>query len=75
MARCLRLACDPELVPFLGLWVDEGGFNACSTVALEPSTGFYDSLSRAWENQQVIQVPPGGTYRWYIDIEIGKVVQ
>lgn len=31
-------------VPYLGIWINEGGFKGEYNCALEPSTGYYDSL-------------------------------
>ncbi len=38
----LRLEWDPQEVPYLGLWVDEGLVNSQAVVAPEPTTGWYD---------------------------------
>lgn len=70
-AHWLRLSWNPEQVPYLGVWVDEGSFNSVSTIALEPSTGFYDDLSLAWKNQRVMHLRPSVPLRWHIDIECG----
>ena len=44
--------------PYLGLWIDEGCYNTVSTVALEPASGYFDSLDdgRSWTNAR----PPAG---------------
>jgi galactose mutarotase-like enzyme len=68
----VRLSWDAERVPYLGIWVDEGTFNAAPTVALEPTTGFYDSLDLASQNNQVMHLRPGEPVRWYIDIQLGN---
>ncbi len=68
----LRLGWDPNFVPFLGIWIDDGVFNPVSTIALEPATGFYDSLTRAWANQRIMRVQPEACYQWYIDVETGR---
>ncbi len=67
----VRLSWHVEQVPYLGIWVDEGAFNTASTVALEPSTGFYDKLDFAWENQRVMHLRPDQPFQWTLDIEIG----
>ena len=68
----LRLGWDAQLVPYLGIWVDEGAVNTVAAAALEPSNGFYDTLERAWNNQRVLHVNSDQPYRWYMDIEIGR---
>ena len=67
----LRLAWDAEAVPYLGIWVDEGGFNAAPTAALEPSTGYYDKLTLAAQNGRVVTFAPGQPQRWFLDIQLG----
>lgn len=68
----LRLSWDANAVPYLGIWVDEGSFNPAPTAALEPSTGYYDSLTRAWQNQSIMILPPGVPYRWSLDLTLGS---
>lgn len=68
----LRLSWDASAVPYLGIWVDEGVYNAAPTVALEPSTGFYDSLALAWQNKRVMQLLPNSPCRWSLDVEVGS---
>ncbi|MFN8447667.1 MAG: hypothetical protein U0521_03490 [Anaerolineae bacterium] len=68
----LRLSWDPSQIPYLGIWVDEGSYNPASTVALEPSTGYYDSLTRAWRNNRVMRLPPGAPQRWWLDVAVGS---
>ena len=67
----IRLEWDAKQIPYLGLWIDEGGFNTESTVAFEPSTGFYDDLFRAWENKRVMSVPPNASFHWHVDVSVG----
>jgi galactose mutarotase-like enzyme len=68
----LRLSWDTATVPYLGLWYDEGYVSPIATMAFEPSTGYYDRLPRAWENQRVTQLQPQQAFAWHLDIEIGK---
>jgi galactose mutarotase-like enzyme len=67
----LRLEWDPSLVPYLGLWVDEGALNPESVAALEPTTGFYDSLAMAWDKQQITVIEPGATRSWTLTVRCG----
>ena len=67
----LRLEWNPNLVPYLGLWVDEGAFNPDSVAALEPTTGFYDNLITAWNKQQVTLIEPGATHTWTLTVRSG----
>jgi len=63
----LRLTWDPEAVPYLGIWADDGAHAASPVVALEPSTGFYDDLSRA----DAPVLAPGETRRWTLTVHLG----
>jgi galactose mutarotase-like enzyme len=67
----LRLEWDPDLVPYLGVWVDEGLLNHESVVALEPITGFYDSLAVAWEKKRVTMIEPGEINSWTLSVRLG----
>ena len=68
--RGLRLEWPAETVPFLGLWVDEGTYNAAPTAALEPSSGFYDSLVRAYDNRQAAELAPGQQHSWTLTVRL-----
>jgi galactose mutarotase-like enzyme len=68
----LRLEWDAAQVPYLGIWVDEGMFNTAPTAALEPATGYYDSLEWAYANQRVPLLNPGQRVAWEIKVQIGQ---
>ena len=67
----LHLAWDAALVPYLGLWVDEGVLSQESIAAPEPTTGFYDSLAVAWAKQEVTVVEAGATQAWTLSVRLG----
>lgn len=62
---------DVDKHPYLGVWVTKGGFKGEYNCALEPSNGFYDSVSLAYENHMIPLLEPHGEHSWsvYIDIE------
>jgi galactose mutarotase-like enzyme len=68
----LRLTWDPRLVPYLGIWLDNGAFAPQPVIALEPATGFYDDLALAVSNQRVPQVYPGRPLRWSLEVSLGS---
>ncbi|RME44119.1 MAG: DUF5107 domain-containing protein [Chloroflexi bacterium] len=70
-ADWLRLEWDPERVPYLSVWVDEGALSHESVVALEPTTGFYDSLEVAWNKGLVTILEPGETQTWTLRVRLG----
>jgi galactose mutarotase-like enzyme len=67
----LRLDWNPDKVPYLGIWVDEGALSNTTVVALEPITGFYDSLAVAWKKNEVTVLEPGATQAWTLSVKIG----
>lgn len=67
----LRLDWDPGSVPYLGIWIDEGFISHAAVVALEPTTGFYDSLATAWGKGEVTSVGPGAAVQWALEVRLG----
>ena len=65
---------DPQQVPFVGLWICQGGFPAEGTpeftVAIEPCSGRPDSLVTAINRGECPELPPYATQRWWLHIEI-----
>ena len=61
---------DPAAAPYFGLWVDEGALNHQSVVTPEPTTGFYDSLERAWQKQQVLVLAAKATTSWTLTVQL-----
>jgi galactose mutarotase-like enzyme len=68
----LRLEWSPADIPYLGLWMDEGMYNAAPVAALEPSNGYYDSLERATRNQKVMVLESGESRDWTVTLHFGK---
>jgi galactose mutarotase-like enzyme len=67
----VRLSWDSDCIPYFGLWVDEGTYNPAPTAALEPTTGYYDRLDRAWKNERAMRLPPNTPVHWSLDVELG----
>lgn len=44
---------DAKVFPYLGIWITAGGFQGDYNVALEPTNGYYDRISKARENQKL----------------------
>ncbi|MEW8972605.1 MAG: hypothetical protein AB2375_00295 [Tissierellaceae bacterium] len=63
---------DTDIHPYLGVWITKGGFKGEYNCALEPSNGFYDSVSLAYENKMVPLLSSYGEDRWTIYIDIRK---
>lgn len=73
-AEAIFFRFDPHIVPFVGLWICQGGFPADGprefTVALEPCNGRPDSLAAAIAHRECPELGPHVTQRWKLQIEI-----
>ena len=72
----LGLRFDPAAVPFLGVWLDYGGWPAPGQglyhVALEPSTGDADHLDVALDRGSCSVLPPTGRLTWQLELLVGS---
>lgn len=59
---------DAEALPYLGFWVTAGGFQGDYNCALEPSNGFYDSISMAKENGKLPLLAAGDKMEFEIKV-------
>jgi hypothetical protein len=69
----LWLEWDPVAVTCCGVWIDEGLLNARPSVAIEPTTGYYDTLNTAWANRRLAVVGPGVVASWEIVVQLNRV--
>jgi hypothetical protein len=67
-----ELSWDASKIPYLGVWINEGGFKDEYNAALEPSNGFYDSPEKALKFGALKPVPPGGELNWRLTITLLK---
>lgn len=66
----LRVSWESEKIPYFGIWYNHGGFKGEYNVAIEPATGYYDRLDRAFRRGMVSLVPSHGVARWHLEIEV-----
>ncbi|MGZ0148687.1 hypothetical protein ACXJJ3_16560 [Kribbella sp. WER1] len=66
----LRLRWDGDIAPYVGLWFDNRAYAREPVIAIEPSTGYYDSLARAVENDAVLRLRAGKPVRWTMEVDI-----
>lgn len=64
-----------EEIPYLGVWLCYGGWPSSElhkhlTVALEPCSSPTDVLQQAVEQGQGTLLPPGGSLRWELELEV-----
>lgn len=57
-------------VPYLGILMNENGWDGLYNVFIEPCTVCYDRPDRAKEHGQVSTVKASDEYRWFIDVTI-----
>lgn len=64
-----------EKVPYLGVWIDANGYRPKPqyNVALEPSTGQYDSLNMCQERNTCSCIKAKSNYNWWVKISTGIV--
>lgn len=65
----LSMHWSPES-PYLGLWYDNRAWSREPVIALEPSTGYYDSLARALAMNRVAILDPGHPLRWWLEVGV-----
>ena len=72
--EALVFRVDPVLVPYLGIWICQGGWPSPDhghfTVALEPCTGRPDSLREAINMGEGDALQPGQKKRWELRLEV-----
>lgn len=66
----LKLSWNPEQVPYLGIWIDEGVYNTTATAALEPSTGYYDGIDIALKKNRCPILKAGESVSWVVNLQI-----
>jgi galactose mutarotase-like enzyme len=72
IGRSLRISWRGAVPRYLGVWVDEGTYSRGTTVALEPASGYYDSLKLAIKNQRSTVVLPGEVKTWWLQVQCGN---
>lgn len=66
--QSLRLAWDPQQLPYLGLFWDNGEFAAEPIIAVEPATGLGDRLSSAAALHRVRKVSRDQPLTWSLEL-------
>ncbi|HNV05845.1 MAG TPA: hypothetical protein PKH64_06975 [Petrotogaceae bacterium] len=65
-----KMNFNEKKIPYLGVWINEGGYKNQYNCALEPSTGYYDSIMRAYNNNAVMEILPGRRNSWGLELEV-----
>lgn len=69
--RRLTLSWDPDLLPCLAVWFDRRTYSREPVVAVEPATGWFDSLAVAEANGSAWSLAPGEPRDWWVDLTVG----
>ncbi|MDF2571834.1 MAG: hypothetical protein K0R55_3438, partial [Sporomusa sp.] len=64
------LSFPREKVPYLGIWLNQGGFKGEYNCALEPATGYYDSVEVTHRLNTLESIAPGNILEWYLTIQL-----
>ena len=59
--------------PYVGLWFDAGAYSAEPVIAIEPTTGWFDSLAVAVAQEKVPVLVPGVPLRWWVELAPDRV--
>ena len=68
--RGLILRYDAQKLPFLGLWVTEGGYRGDYNLAFEPSTGYYDCIFKAQKTGTLKILNPNEVFSHDLEIQV-----
>ncbi len=68
-----RLSYDPEKVPYLGIWLNNGGFGGLYCVGLEPCTAPFDRPDTAKERGCASYLPANGSVTFTVKLELHKI--
>ncbi|CDF58801.1 hypothetical protein [Thermobrachium celere] len=69
-----KLLFPKDKIPYLGVWINEGGFKGEYNCALEPSNAFYDSVEIAKEYGKIKPLGVNEEETWYLDIVLEELV-
>lgn len=71
----LALHYDPQELPWLGLWINNGGWSGCDSepylnLGLEPTTAAFDCVAQAMDDGAISWLQPGETRGWALAVEM-----
>ncbi len=69
---CILMAFDIKFLPYLGIWINTGGWENQHTFALEPTTSYPDALVEAQRNTSARILAPRKVESWWFDVYLLK---
>lgn len=67
------LQYDAQALPYVGVWITAGGLQGAHNCALEPSSGFYDSISKAKELGKLPVLSAGEKMEFELSITLNRI--
>jgi galactose mutarotase-like enzyme len=67
----LRLTWNPDVVGYLGIWLDNRAYARHPVIALEPTTGYYDDLALAVSQGRASSISPEQPLQWTVEVTMG----
>jgi galactose mutarotase-like enzyme len=64
---------EPEKTPYLGIWINEKGWEGQENIGIEPATSGMDSPSRSKEFDMENSFAPNTTTTWSMDIGVTRL--
>jgi len=66
----IGLKWDPRQIPYLGVWINEGGYEKGYNIAIEPSTGYYDTIKRAMAKHTLNPIKPKEIRTFWLEMKM-----
>lgn len=63
---------DPDALPYIGVWMNDGYFKDCYCVGLEPCNLGYDTVYNAEAKGQTFAIPPKGCLRFALTLSVDE---
>lgn len=68
-----KIEFDADKLPYLGFWVTSGAYRGDQNCALEPASGYYDSIEKAMAHRACSVLEPGEDVNFYIAIGLHTI--
>jgi len=67
---CLKLTYDAKKLPYLGVWINDGGFKEIHSTAVEPCNIPYDSIENAKKHGYEFSIPSKAVFEFEINLSL-----
>jgi hypothetical protein len=66
----LTMTWDAAVAPYVGVWFDHCAYAREPVIAIEPTTGYFDSLDDAIRSDRILYLETGSPARWAIELSV-----